>query len=57
MEAGAELGSSDPTVVEEKSYRGALIKLINLGAKSQFRNNMAELARSPVGSYLARMYK
>jgi Aspartyl protease len=37
-EACAELGSSDPTVVCEKSDRGALIKLTNLGATSQFRN-------------------
>jgi hypothetical protein len=37
-ESGAELGSSDPTVVVEKSDRGALIKLTNLGAISQFRN-------------------
>jgi hypothetical protein len=33
-EAGAELGRSDPTVVVEKSDRGALIKLTNLGATS-----------------------
>jgi hypothetical protein len=37
-EAGAELGSSDPTIVVEKSDRGALIKLTNLGATYQFRN-------------------
>jgi hypothetical protein len=37
-EAGAELGSSDQNVVVEKSDRGALIKLTNLGATSQFRN-------------------
>jgi hypothetical protein len=37
-EAGAELGSSDPTVVVEKSDRGALINLTNLGATSHFRN-------------------
>jgi hypothetical protein len=36
-EAGAELGSSDPKVIVE-SDRGALIKLTNLGATSQFRN-------------------
>jgi hypothetical protein len=36
-EAGTELGSSDPTVVE-KPDRGALIKLTNLGTASQFRN-------------------
>jgi hypothetical protein len=37
-ETGTELGSSDPAVKCEKSDRGALIKLINLGATSQFRN-------------------
>jgi hypothetical protein len=37
-EAGAELRSSDPTVVVERSDRGALIKLTNLRATSQFRN-------------------
>jgi hypothetical protein len=37
-EAGTELGSSDPTIVIEKSNRGALINLTNLGATSQFRN-------------------
>jgi hypothetical protein len=37
-ETGTELGSSDPAVKYEKSYRGALIKLINLGATYQFRN-------------------
>jgi hypothetical protein len=37
-EAGAELGSSDPTVVVEKSDRGALIKLTNIGSIFQFRN-------------------
>jgi hypothetical protein len=37
-ETGIELGSSDPAVKSEKSDRGALIKLINLGATSQFRN-------------------
>jgi hypothetical protein len=36
-EAGTELGSSDPQKIEEKSDRGALIKLTNLGATSQFR--------------------
>jgi hypothetical protein len=33
-EAGAELWSSDPTIVVEKSDKGALIKLTNLGATS-----------------------
>jgi hypothetical protein len=37
-EAGAELGSSYPTVVVEKSDRAVLIKLTNLGATSQFQN-------------------
>jgi hypothetical protein len=37
-EKGTELGSSDPAVKGEKSDRGALIKLTNLGATSQFRN-------------------
>jgi hypothetical protein len=36
-EAGIELGSSDPQKIVEKSDRGALIKLTNLGATSQFR--------------------
>jgi hypothetical protein len=36
-EVGAELGSSSQTEIVEKSDRGALIKLINLGATSQFR--------------------
>ena len=52
---GTELGSSDPAVKCEKSDRGALIKLTSLGATSQFRKiKSAELARSPVGNYLAR---
>jgi hypothetical protein len=37
-ETGTELGSSYPAVKCEKSDRGALIKLTNLGATSQFRN-------------------
>jgi hypothetical protein len=37
-ETGTKLGSSDPAVKYEKSDRGALIKLTNLGATSQFRN-------------------
>jgi hypothetical protein len=37
-ETGTELGSSDPTVLCEKSGRGALIKLTNIGTTSQFRN-------------------
>jgi hypothetical protein len=37
-ETGTELGSSDPAVKCEKSDRGALIKLKNLGATYQFRN-------------------
>ena len=59
-EAGTELGRSDPAVPCEKSDRGALIKLTNLGATSQFRNKItkgAELVRSPVGNYLARKCK
>jgi hypothetical protein len=56
-EAGAELGSSDPAAAVERSNRGALIKLTNLGATSQFRNKYGRDARSPVGSYLARMCK
>jgi hypothetical protein len=34
----AQLGSSDPALQFEKSDRGALIKLTNLGATSKFRN-------------------
>jgi hypothetical protein len=34
---GTELGSLDPAVKCEKSDRGALMKLTNLGATSQFR--------------------
>jgi hypothetical protein len=45
-EAGAELGSSDPTVLVEKSDRGALIKLTNLGATSQFRNKYGRAGKS-----------
>jgi hypothetical protein len=37
-ETGTELGSLDPAVKSEKSERGALIKLINLGVTSQFQN-------------------
>jgi hypothetical protein len=37
-ETGTALGSSDPVVKCKKSERGALIKLTNLGATSQFRN-------------------
>jgi hypothetical protein len=37
-ETGTELGSSDPAVKCEKSDRGALIKLKNLGTTYQFRN-------------------
>ena len=44
-EAGAVLGSSDPTVLVEKSDRGALIKLTNLGATSQFRNKHGRAGR------------
>jgi hypothetical protein len=36
-EDGTGLGSSDPTKIVEKSDRGALIKLTNLGETSQFR--------------------
>jgi hypothetical protein len=36
-EAGTELGSLDPTKIVEKSDKGALIKLTNLSATSQFR--------------------
>jgi hypothetical protein len=36
-ETGTELGSSDPAVKSEKSDTGAMIKLTNLGATSQFR--------------------
>jgi hypothetical protein len=35
---GTELGSSDPAVKCEKSDRGALIKLTNIGGTSLFRN-------------------
>jgi hypothetical protein len=37
-ETGTEPGCSDPAAKCEKSDRGALIKLTNLEAKSQFRN-------------------
>jgi hypothetical protein len=37
-ETGTELGSTDPAVKGEKSDMGALIKLTNLVATSQFRN-------------------
>jgi hypothetical protein len=37
-ETGTELGSSDPAVKREKLDRGALIKITNFGATSQFRN-------------------
>jgi hypothetical protein len=56
-EKDTELGSSDPAVKCEKSDRGALINLNNLGATSQFRNKSAELARSLVGSLLAERFK
>jgi hypothetical protein len=42
-ETGTELGSSDPAVKCEKSDRGALIKLTNLGATSRFRNKKAPI--------------
>jgi hypothetical protein len=41
-EAGKELRSSNPTVLVEKSDRGALIKLIDLGATSQFRKKYGQ---------------
>jgi hypothetical protein len=44
-EAGAELGSSDQTVVVEKLDRGALVKLTNLGTTSKFRNKYGQLRR------------
>ena len=44
-EAGTVLGSSDPTIFVEKSDRGALIKLTNLGATSQFRNKHGRAGR------------
>jgi hypothetical protein len=37
LEAGTELGSSNPPKIVEKSDRGALIKLKNLVATSRFR--------------------
>jgi hypothetical protein len=40
-ETGTEMGSSDPAVKFEKSDRGALIKLTNLGETFQFRNKKA----------------
>jgi hypothetical protein len=52
LEAGAELGSSDPTVVVEKSDRGALIKLTNLGATSQFRNKYGRAGKKSSGQLL-----
>jgi hypothetical protein len=42
-ETGTELGSSDPAVKCEKSDRGALIKLTNFGATSQFWNKEQEI--------------
>ena len=42
---GTELGSSDPAVKCEKSDRGALIKLTNLGATSQFRKKSGRAGR------------
>jgi hypothetical protein len=38
VQSDTELGNSDPAEKCEKSDRGALIKLTNLGATSQFQN-------------------
>jgi hypothetical protein len=56
-ETGTELGSSDPAVKCEKSDRGALIKLNNLGRHLSSEIESAELARSPVGNFLAKKCK
>jgi hypothetical protein len=56
-ETGTELGSSDLAVKCEKLDRGTMINLTNLGETSQFRNKSSELARSPVGSFLAQKCK
>jgi hypothetical protein len=44
-ESGTGLGSSDPTKIVEKSYRGDLIKLTNLGATSRFRKKSGRASR------------
>jgi hypothetical protein len=44
-EAGTELGSSYPPIKVEKSDRGALIKLTNLGATSRFRQKSGQAGR------------
>jgi hypothetical protein len=52
-EAGAELRSSDPTVVCEKSNRGALIKLTNLAATSQLRNKYGRAGKKSSEQFLS----
>jgi hypothetical protein len=44
-EDGTNLGSSNPTKIVEKSDRGALIKLTNLGATSQSRKKPGRAGR------------
>jgi hypothetical protein len=55
--AGTELGSSNLPKIVEKSDRGALIKLTNLGATSQFRNKSGRAGRKSSRQLLARMCK
>jgi hypothetical protein len=45
LETGTELGSSNPPKIVEKSDRGALIKLTNLGATSPFRKKSGRAGR------------
>jgi hypothetical protein len=42
---GTELGSSDPKPIVENSDRGAVIKLTNLGATTQFRKKSGQAGR------------
>jgi hypothetical protein len=46
------LGSPDPTVIVEKSDSGALVKLIYLGATSQFRNKNGRAGKKSSGQLL-----
>jgi hypothetical protein len=56
-DTGTDLGSSDPAVKGEKSDRGALIKLTNLGATSQFRNKKRRAGKKSSRKYLGRRGK
>jgi hypothetical protein len=51
-ETGTELGSSYQAVNSEKSDRGALIKLNNLGATSQFRNEKRRAGKKSSRQFL-----